>query len=145
MIPALCLWSCDHGSLGCWMCLNPVSQKFGQLYLCGIWLGVDLRLGTKQMCWEKIGLHLQNILTTLGSIDNMIGEDLYEHGNLQSEISKRRGKLVVMGTVCIWLSFATSYMFGIKVAFEVLTKLLVENDFSYLAPHVHGILYVSLR
>jgi hypothetical protein len=76
----------------------------------------------------------------------MIGEDLYEHGNLQSEISKRRGKLVMMGTICICLSPGTfAYMFGIKVAFEVFTKLLVENDFSYLAPHFHGILYVSLR
>ena len=51
----------------------------------------------------------------------------------------------MIGTICICLSSATSYMFGIKVAFEVLTKLWVENDFSYLAPLVHGILYVSLR
>ena len=55
------------------MCVNQTQQKYGHLYLGGMWLGVDLRIATKMTC-------AQNMLTVLGSIVNMIrGGGMYNH------------------------------------------------------------------
>lgn len=46
------------------------------LYFCGVWLVVDLRMGTNPV----IVVHAQNLLTTLGSIVNITGGgDLSDH------------------------------------------------------------------
>jgi len=50
-----------------------------------MWLGMDLRTGTKNTSLKENGLHAQNMLTILGSIVNMIGVTymtLNEHENL---------------------------------------------------------------
>ena len=35
------------------MCLNHKQQYFGNMYLIGMWLGVDLRSGTKKTCIQN--------------------------------------------------------------------------------------------
>jgi hypothetical protein len=47
--------------------------------LSGTWLGVPPRTDTKKMCLKEIGLCVQNMITALGSIVNIIGGDLYDH------------------------------------------------------------------
>ena len=54
-----------------WTDVNTTPSKYEDLYLNGVWWGVDLRKDTKKT-WElkkEIGLHAQNMLTIrLGSI-----------------------------------------------------------------------------
>ena len=46
----------------------------------GMWLDVDRRTDTKEMCvQERIGLHAQQMLTIVGSIVNMIRGNLHDH------------------------------------------------------------------
>ena len=54
------------------MSLIPTQQKSGYLYLSGVWLSVDPRMDTKNMCIKKIGLCAQFMLIILGAIVNMI-------------------------------------------------------------------------
>ena len=49
-----------------------MSLKSGYLYLSGVWLSVDPRMDTKNMCIKKIGLCAQFMLIILGAIVNMI-------------------------------------------------------------------------
>ena len=50
-------------------------------YLClgTMWCGFKNRYQKKDMCLKEIGLHVQNILTNLSSLVNIIKGDLYDH------------------------------------------------------------------
>ena len=52
------------------MSLIPTQQKSGHLYLSGVWLSVDLRMDTKNMCIKKMRLCASYMLIMLGPIVN---------------------------------------------------------------------------
>lgn len=47
--------------------------------MSGMWLQLDLSMGTEVMCSKDIGLHAQNLLTTLDLLVNIIGGDLNDY------------------------------------------------------------------
>lgn len=52
------------------MCLIEFMISNKQLYLSGLWVGVNLR--TKKHVWKYIELHIQNIQTILDTIINIM-------------------------------------------------------------------------
>ena len=56
------------------VCLNPTQKQCGHLFFSGMWISVDQKTNTKNVCLKQMGLHVQNVLTILGSVFNMIGE-----------------------------------------------------------------------
>jgi hypothetical protein len=49
------------------------------MYLSGMWLGVDLKMDTKDTFLTEIGLCAHNMLTILGPISDMIGGSMWPY------------------------------------------------------------------
>ena len=60
------------------MCLLRLVILIKHLQLSGMWLGVAPRIDTKKTYLKETGLHAQNMITILGSINNIIGWT-YDH------------------------------------------------------------------
>lgn len=83
LIPTLMLITNTMNSHVRRTCLNQTQLQSRHLYVSCMWLDVDLRTDTKEMCvQERIELHAQQLLTIIGSIVNMIRGNL--HGHLTS-------------------------------------------------------------
>ena len=70
------LWTCEP-ALGL-MCLNWTQQEYGHLYLSGMWVGVDLRIGIKKGLFKRDWTTCSKYASR-SRPNSQLGGGLYDH------------------------------------------------------------------